>query len=245
MNRKTAFGISLLVLAGITAALLICLPKRDTSIPISPPETAETEKKETDYTSKIDFEKLRKKNPDICGWLSIPGTEIDYPVLQNPEDDYLYMYHNADRQEDKNGALFTEHEYNGTDFTDPVTIIYGHHMKSGAMFGNLQQMYTDDFEAYRDVVVYTPAAELHYRVFAAVPYSNRHILYFYDKFPMQETIEEFVDELLSIRAIGSTVDDTVEVETGDRFLVLSTCLQGDNTKRFLVVGKLVGDEQTA
>ena len=241
MNRKTATGICLLVLAGIIAALLILLPKRDTSVPVSPPKSIETEESESVYTSKIDFQKLRKKNPDICAWLNIPGTEIDYPVLQNPEDDYLYMYHNADRQEDKNGALFTEHEYNGTDFTDPVTIIYGHHMKSGAMFGNLQQIYTDDFETYRDVVVYTPEAELHYRVFAAVPYSNRHILYFYDKFPLQETVEEFVEEILSVRAIGATVDDTVELEEGDRFLVLSTCLQGDNTKRFLVVGKSVDD----
>ena len=240
MKRKKA--ISILVLALVVLAVLLALCLRKAPPEETPPEevlpVAETA---TGYESPIDFTKLQKQNPDIYGWLTIPNTEIDYPVLQNSEDDYLYMYHNVDRKDDKNGALFTEHEYNSNDFSDPVTIIYGHHMKSGAMFGNLQQIYTDDFEGHRDVAIYTPEEELHYQVFAAVPYSNRHILYYYDKFQIEGTIEEFVDELLGIRAIGATVDESVTIEKDDRLLVLSTCLQGDNTKRFLVVGKLVSE----
>ena len=241
MKKKKAVSILILALVGVIAVLLVLWMKKAPPDTAPPEEVLPVAETATGYESPIDFAKLRKQNPDIYGWLTIPGTEIDYPVLQNSEDDYLYMYHNVDRKDDKNGALFTEHEYNGNDFSDPVTIIYGHHMKSGAMFGNLQQIYTDDFEGHRDVVIYTPEEELHYQVFAAVPYSNRHILYYYDKFQMHEAVVEFVDELLDIRAIGATVDDTFTVEEGDRLLVLSTCLQGDNTKRFLVVGKLVSE----
>lgn len=245
MKKKKA--VSILILALVVLAVLLALCLRKAPPEEAPPDTAPPEEvlpvaeTATGYESPIDFAKLRKQNPDIYGWLTIPGTEIDYPVLQNSEDDYLYMYHNVDRKDDKNGALFTEHEYNSNDFSDPVTIIYGHHMKSGAMFGNLQQIYTDDFEGHRDVVIYTPEEELHYQVFAAVPYSNRHILYFYDKFQMEEAVEEFVEELLDTRAIGATVDDTFTVEEDNRLLVLSTCLQGNNTRRFLVVGKLVSE----
>lgn len=241
MKRKKAISILVLALVVLAVLLALCLRKAPPEETPPPEEVLPVAETATGYESPIDFTKLRKQNPDIYGWLTIPNTEIDYPVLQNSEDDYLYMYHNVDRKDDKNGALFTEHEYNGNDFSDPVTIIYGHHMKSGAMFGNLQQIYTDDFEGHRDVVIYTPEEELHYQVFAAVPYGNRHILYYYDKFQMEEAVEEFVEELLDTRAIGATVDESVTVEKDDRFLVLSTCLQGDNTKRFLVVGKLVSE----
>lgn len=228
------------LLLTLIAVIVVCLTQWANEEPgkVSPPEEAAVQISAT-YQSPVDFAKLQKQNPDIYCWLTVPGTEIDYPVLQNAEDDNLYMYHNADRQEDKNGALFTEHEYNTKTFTDPVTIIYGHHMKSGAMFGSLQQVYADEFEAHRDVVVYTPEAELHYRVFAAVPYGNRHILYYYDQFRTLETMREFAEEILDTRAIGATVDESLTVEEGDRFLVLSTCLQGNNTKRFLVIGKLM------
>lgn len=190
------------------------------------------------YYSPIDFSALQKQNADICGWLKIPGTEISYPVVQNAEDDALYLNHNVDKNYDVNGALFTEHGYNSNDFSDPVTAIYGHHMKSGAMFGNLQQLYTDQFDDFHEVVVYRPQEELHYRVFAAIPYSNRHILYYYGGFRQEETLKEFLTDIHSVRAIGATVEKEVTVEQGDRLLVLSTCLQGDNTKRFLVIAKL-------
>lgn len=241
MNKKTAIGVFLLALA-VAVVVFVLLPQKTEPVVVRPPlETPNQGETEGVYQSKIDFEELQKQNSDIYGWLTIPDTEIDYPVLQSAEDDTLYMDHNVNKEEDKNGSLFTEHEYNGNHFSDPVTIIYGHHMKSGAMFGNLQQIYTDEFEDHRDVVIYTPKKELHYQVFAAVPYSNRHILYYYDKFRMYEAIEEFLEEILSTRSIGSTIDQSVTVEKGDRLLVLSTCLQGDNTKRFLVIGKLLSE----
>ena len=191
------------------------------------------------YKSPIDFDALQKKNSDIYAWLEITGTDISYPVLQHPSDDAFYLDHDDMGKKDLNGVLYTEPTYNSKDFSDPVVAIYGHHLKSGQMFGNLQQYYTDDFEKYQEITIYTPDEEITYKVFAAVAFSNRHILYYYDCFKEPQMIKEFVDDLNRIRAIGSYVDKSIEITEDDQLLVLSTCLQGDRTCRFLVVGKRI------
>lgn len=196
-------------------------------------------KAEAAYKSPIDFDALLKHNKDIYGWLEIPGTEISYPVLQHEKDDKYYLNHNVDKEYSGVGALFTEHKYNKNDFSDPVTVIYGHHMRSGTMFGNLQQYYVDDFDKYSEMIIYMPEEEIRYEVFAAVEFSNRHILYYYNNFEEELMMQEFLDDLSDVRAIGSYVDESVEVSTKDQLLVLSTCLQGDRTCRFLVIGKRI------
>ena len=133
------------------------------------------------YVSPIDFASLQERCPDIYAWLEIPDTDISYPVAQNADDTW-YLTRDIDGNYSSDGTLFTESAYNGTDLTDPATVIYGHRMNSGAMFGTLQKTYSDpeSFEAHREIVLYLPDQEIHATVFAAVPYDNRHILYNYD-----------------------------------------------------------------
>lgn len=204
-------------------------------------ETTESAEEETEaaYESPIDFASLQAQNADIYAWLDIPGTDISYPVLQNAEDDTTYLDHGEDGSASSAGALFTEHTYNGLDFTDPVTIIYGHHMRSGVYFGNLQSIYSDEenFEEYSEAVIYLPDSELHYTVYAAVPYDNRHILYYYD-FTVASDYHTFLNTVSGIRTIGANYSEDIEVTTEDTILILSTCLKGDNTQRYLVIYKL-------
>ena len=94
-----------------------------------------------DYKSPVDFEKLWEQNEEVHAWLTIPNTDINYPVVQSKTDDAFYLRRGLDGKYSVNGTLFTEKGYNGTEFSDPVTAIYGHDMKSGAMFGRLQEMY--------------------------------------------------------------------------------------------------------
>ena len=76
--------------------------------------------------------------------LRIPGTKIDYPVAQHAEKDNFYLRHDIHGKFSANGTLFTEGTYNSKSFDDRVTVIYGHNMASGEMFGNLQEIYSDE-----------------------------------------------------------------------------------------------------
>ena len=204
--------------------------------PVATESTATAIPVETSYVSPIDFDALRAVNPDIYAWLRIEGTDIDYPLVQSAEDDSFYLDHDSDGVYNVNGALFSENEFNGTDMKDPVTIIYGHHMRDGAMFGTLQQDYSDEsfFAEHREVLVYTPTETLRYTVFAAVPYSAEHILYYHD-FSDENEYTTFFDEIFSVRALSAVLAESDRPEFGDRVLILSTCLIGDNTRRYLVM----------
>ena len=194
------------------------------------------------YKSPVDFESLQGINPDVYAWIEIEGTDISYPVAQSPVDDKYYLKHTVEGKYSDNGTLFTEHQYNGTNFDDPVTVIYGHNMGpgTGIMFGDLEQMYSDDggIQKYRDITVYTPERELHYSVFAAVPYSNRHILYYYSCFSGDGLVDEFIDSIYEARGFGVNTDKNFELHGTDRILVLSTCLQSNDSKRYLVLARL-------
>ncbi|MCD7749387.1 MAG: class B sortase [Oscillospiraceae bacterium] len=204
-----------------------------------PAETAVPEETAEPYESPIDFEELQAINGDIYAWLQIDNTNIDYPIVQHPTDNSYYMTHNSDGDYSANGAVFSE-LYNSTDFTDPVTVLYGHHMSSGAIFGNLQAYYSDSefFLENPNIKVYTPDGLLEYAVFAAVPYSNSHLLYNND-FTIDSVFTSFIEEVLSIRSIEAQINEANAPEAGDKVLILSTCLARDNTYRFLVMATLV------
>ena len=110
-----------------------------------------------------------KENPDIYAWITIPGTKIDYPVLQSEEDNGYYLTHDQDGKENPSGALFTE-DYNNKDFQDPITVIYGNNMEDGSMFGELDR-YSDGRYMEEHPYIYISAdngeTTLKYRVFAA------------------------------------------------------------------------------
>lgn len=221
-------------------------PPTESIQPTAPPEpTQGPDSEPAPYVSPIDFESLSASNPDICGWLEIPDTTVNYPVFQRKEDDTFYLTHNGEGKYSAAGSLFTEGAYNAADFTDPVTIIYGHRTNSRSlMFGPLQQIYSDpeQFEAHREMILYLPDRELHYEVFAAVPFPEWHILYNYN-FNTKAMYNAFFDYLTSIRAIGAVFAEDCAVEPADQVLILSTCLSGNGNKRFLVCGKLCDNAQ--
>ncbi len=191
------------------------------------------------YVSPVDFDALWEENTDIYAWLDIPGTEISYPLLQHPEDDAYYLRRNIRGEDDRNGVLFTEASYNGRDFSDPLTIIYGHNRYNGQMFSTLQSTYSsaEALAEHEEIVIYLPDRELHYHVFAAVPYDNRHILYNYD-FSNERTFRLFFQEILSVRAMEAVFAEDAAISPDDQAIILSTCLTSNQSNRFLVCGKL-------
>lgn len=225
---ETEQRVSEQVSAAYTADLA---PSNPTSTP-EPDAAAE----ETPYESPVDFETLRAVNDEIYAWLYIPGTEINSPLLQSAEDDEYYLRHNIEGARDTKGALFTQKTYNGTDFSDPVTVIYGHNMESGTMFGHMQALYSGSgaLETYQDLIVYLPDREMHYKVFAATPSGKLHILYYYD-FSNPVQYQTFLDMISDTRVVGAQRNQEIEVTPEDQMVILSTCLKGDSEKRYLVL----------
>ncbi len=195
------------------------------------------------YRSPVDFSTLQKINPDFYGWLDIPGTDITYPLLQRNADSSYYLSHDAEGKESANGALYTEAAYNSTSFDDPITVIYGKCLESGLLFGQLQEIYSDpgSFAAYQEVVVYLPENELHFEVFAAVPYEDVHILSNYD-FTDKRIFRLFFKDILSVRSLVACFAEEVTVQSGDQVLVLSTSLIGNSAERYLVFAKLLEED---
>lgn len=193
------------------------------------------------YESPIDFDVYQSVNPDIYGWLRISGTVIDYPVVQHATSNDYYLHHDGNGNVDLDGAIFSLHDYNGRDFEDPVTVLYGHNMKSGAMFGTLRSSYTDQqfFDEHKDVIIYTPEETRIYKVFAAVPYSDELISYEHD-FTDEGEYDAFFSSVLNIRDLSARFDEANKPQFGDRVLILSTCISGTDL-RFLVMATLSSD----
>lgn len=202
-----------------------------------------TEEPETDHIEiPIDFASLQAQNPDVYAWITVPGTNIDYPILQSASDNSYYLTHTIDGTESPEGSIFTEN-YNSKDFEDPNTVIYGHNMKNGSMFQNLHNYQDRDFfDNNRDVIIYTPDAIRHYKIFAAYLYDNRHILESFD-FSDPWVYKQYLNQIFSIRDMNSFIDTDTEVGVEDKIITLSTCYGTQHDVRYLVQAVLVSIEK--
>lgn len=190
----------------------------------------------------IDFAQLKSMNPDIYAWIKVPGTVIDYPVVQSDTDNTYYLDHSVEKEEDKAGAIFTE-DYNSKTFEDPNTVLYGHGMANGSMFDGLHQyMDRSFFDENREVIIYMPDKILHYQIFAAYLFDNRHLLQSID-FTNPEIFQAYLDMVYGIRDMKSNIDTSANVTSQDKIITLSTCYAGMNDKRYLVQAVLVSIEQ--
>ena len=189
----------------------------------------------------LDWEALHAENRDIYAWLYIPGTGVDYPILQHPEDDTYYLEHNLDGSQGYPGCVYTE-RLNSKDFVDQNTVIYGHNMDDGTMFHTLLG-YRDKnfFEDNRYAFIYTPERIFAYDIFAAYESGDEHILYTYG-FAGDSGFQEYLDMIFRSRDAGARFRDGAEVDDGSRIITLSSCVDTRPDGRYLVQGVLVNEK---
>ncbi len=187
------------------------------------------------------YQPLLKKNKNFIGWIKIEGTNIDYPVMKsvNGNGEY-YLDHSFDQKEDRNGTLFMDDD---CDVEKPTEnwIIYGHNMKSGLMFGELDNYKSRSFYEKHPVVLFdsiyeTGVWDVMY-AFQSHVYEQTQIAFKYYQFIDPATRAEF-DSGMREMAAGSFYDTGVEARWGDRLLILSTCDYDEANGRFVVVCKL-------
>lgn len=187
----------------------------------------------------VDFDKLREENEDICAWLYIPGTDVDYPVMQADDNSY-YLSHDAYGRYSPDGSIFVDAGC-GASFDDFDTIIYGHNMSSGTMFKTLHNYEDEAFwDENREVYVYLPGRRLVYEVFAAYRTDDRHILT-YNDFSRTEVRQSYLDEIFAEKYDTGTVKNDETVDVDSHILTLSTCC-GMSGKRWLVQAVLCDEK---
>lgn len=181
----------------------------------------------------VDFEGLWKVNPDVYAWITIPGTVIDYPILQHATDNTYYLNYNIDGSYGYPGCIYTEN-LNTKEFTDNNTVIYGHNMKNGTMFAGLHKFEEEAFFKDHDrVLIYTPEKELGYTIFAAYVYDDRHLLYSFD-FTDSSVYGTYLEDVKNMRSLNALYREGVEVTPEDKIITLVTCMGNQPEKRLLV-----------
>ena len=148
----------------------------------------------------IDFTQLLSVNSDIVGWLRIRALDISYPVVQGKDNDY-YLHRTFEKTDNFAGCLFVN-SYNMGDFTDQNTIIYGHNMKNGSMFGKLKNFNDPEvFKKSRYFWIFTPDFIYQYRIFSASVVDKTGLTY-----QISFTDDEF-DQFISRAYSNSVVDN--------------------------------------
>ena len=183
------------------------------------------------------YSKLKEENPDFAGWISVPGTTIDYPVMYIPGDNDTYLYANFKREWDASGTPFID----GSCTLDPVSdnlIIYGHHMNDKSMFEPLMN-YKDPefyekhniihFDTYRETGTYEIVAV----ILARALYSNDGGFRYYGHFNFDNE-EEFNYYWQNIKSLS--LYETASVpKYGDKLITLSTCEYSQDNGRLAVI----------
>lgn len=187
------------------------------------------------FLLELDLDALRQINGRVLGWICIPDSPIDYPLLQ-VRDNNEYLRRTWDGAPNQAGCIFMECR-NSTDLSDFNTLIYGHYMRNGKMFGSLHS-YQE--QAYREthpyVYIVTDEGVRRYEVFAAYEadvVSNTYRLYFEDDVRRQSVLDYYLESSV----VESELVPTVE----DHILTLSTCTgTGTYDTRWVVQAVLTG-----
>ena len=187
-----------------------------------------------EVVSPVDFEALHEVNEDIYAWIDIEDTNVHYPILQSATDDSYYLEHTVDRKAGLPGSIYTE-SINEKDFSDYMTLIYGHDMRDGSMFKHLHKFSEEEFfKSHDTVTIYTEGSIHKYKVLAAVAYTDEHLMYKYDQNNAEDR-EAFVKSLYEMKNSRNQYRDGIIIGEESKFVVLSTCITGQPDKRWIVV----------
>ena len=187
------------------------------------------------------YETLYQKNRRLVGWLQIPACNIDYPVMQTSNNDY-YLDHNYNQDYDKNGSIFMDKDCTPA-FPNDNMIIYGHHMKSGKMFGNLNYYAKQEFweknPTFSFDTIYETGTYAVMYVFRSKIYAKDEIVFKYYQFIDASSADEFSSNMDAMAEMA-LYDTGVTAAYGDRLITLSTCDNAESGEgRFVVVAKKI------
>jgi len=180
-----------------------------------------------------DYSELYKMNTDLIGWITIDGTEIDYPVMYTPHDPNFYLKRNFNGKYSSHGCIYAREECDVLEPSDNVTL-YGHNMTDGSMFAALHQYIKKDKWEENPLIIFNNLYEYHtYEIFAVFKTTASADAGFrYHQFVDADDEEDF-DKFIAECKELSFYDTGITPKYGDKVICLSTC------EYTLVNGRLV------
>lgn len=187
---------------------------------------------------EVDFDKLKSVNEDVVGWIYVDALpDISYPIVKG-KDNQTYLHQTYEKNYNFAGTIFVDYENSG-DFSDCNTLVYGHNMKNGSMFGHLKKFREDDklYKQDKYFWILTPERNYRYEIITAYTTGVNSDTYTLFKGPG----EEFEKYLETIKGYSEIQTDDTDLTIKDRIVTLSTCTSNEST-RFVVQGKRVDAE---
>lgn len=194
-------------------------------------EEAQVTEKESEGLD-LDWDKLQAKYDDIAGWLYCKGTVINYPVARGTDNSF-YLHHLLNGNYDVKGTLFIDCRQDKP-LKDFLTVIYGHHMFDGSMFGNLVKYRKANYFKKHPTMIYsTPKHDYKLRIFAGNTIPSDSDFYKFD-FATKREKAEYLEKLRA----ESEIDSDLKVTADDKIVMLSTCTYEFEDARWVVYARL-------
>jgi len=186
-------------------------------------------KKDKEVYLRVNFDKLNARNKDCVGWVYIPDTLIDYPIVQSFDDEY-YLFHTIDKVWNIAGSIFTDKSNNGLE--DPHTIIYGHNMKNDTMFSSINKYKSQEFYNKHKYVYIGTEDHLteKYQIFSC--YKTVDHINPYDLDLSMEDIE-------NMKKRSEVRCDEIAITEDFDIITLSTCTSRIKEERFVIHAVLI------
>lgn len=190
-----------------------------------------------------EYAELYRQNSDLVGWIRIEDTNINYPVVQSKDKPNFYLKHGFDKEYADCGCPYVQENCDVQKPSDNL-VIYGHHMKSGSMFSDLEKFKKKDFwEEHKTFSFNTLYEKQTYEViavFKTVVYTGSANEFKYFQFSDAQTPEQF-DEYIAKCKEKALYDTGVSAEYGDKLITLSTCEYSNTNGRLVLVAKIIVD----
>lgn len=197
----------------------------------------------TDSTSladmTVDWDGLKAQNADTVAWIVMPGTSINYPVVQG-ENDNSYLYTDFTGNEGlvvRKGCIFLS-QYNDGDFSDTSNYLFGHNMNDNTMFAHLRDM-TDQssFDATRTFYILTPTRNYRCRTIAADTIANTDTDIIQPQFSNKQELRAYIDKLIADSDVAAPTD--VDLDATEKLFSLITCGDDYAATRVVLTGAVV------
>ena len=195
-----------------------------TQVPFTPTPTP---------ASAMDFTELLAVNPEVVGWITLPDSKVNYPVMHGKDNDF-YLHHAITGEWNKVGAPYMDFRNRG-DFTDRISVVYGHYMENGTMFTDFHKFKGQKYyDAHKTANLYTPNGDFVVEFVAGVIKDVNN----WDFTLKFETNEQYVRYLTNNFKLQSTFKSDIDISAEDKYVIFSLCSYDVDNGRYLLLGRL-------